>query len=197
MKKVIIGGILGAVIMFIWSFIAWSVVPLHTSTMRNIANEDSLLTVMRSSMDAKTVYVFPGMPPPAPDMTAQQKEAAMKEWEQKYAKGPTGMIFYDPKGSNPMMTDQMVIGFIISFLSVALAGWLLARSTAITSGYVTRVMYCGVLGIFISIVSHLTNWNWMGYPLDYTIAMMVDTIVGWILAGLGIAAIVKEEKPVV
>jgi len=54
-------------------------------------------------------------------------------------------------------------------------------------------MYCGVLGIFVSIVAHLTYWNWMGFPLDYTIAMMVDVIVGWILAGLGIAAVVKEK----
>jgi len=197
MKKVIIGGILGAAIMFSWGFIAWSIVPLHTPTMRNVANEDSLMAVMRSSMDAKTVYLFPGMPVPTPDMTTQQKEAAMKEWEQKYAKGPTGMIFYDPKGSSPMMADQMVIGFIMCFLSAALAGWLLARSTAVMSGYVTRVMYCGVLGIFVSLVAHLTNWNWMGFPLDYTIAMMVDTIVGWILAGLGIAAFVKEKKTAV
>jgi hypothetical protein len=197
MKKVIIGGILGAVIIFIWSFIAWGVVPLHDSTMRNIANEDSLITLMRSTMDAKTVYVFPGMPAKVPGTTSEQKEAAMKEWEQKYAKGPTGMIFYDPKGSSPMMPGQMVVGFIICFLSTALAGWLLARSTAIASGYMARVMYCGVLGIFISLVAHLTNWNWMGYPLDFTIAMMVDTIIGWILAGLGIAAVVKEKKPVV
>jgi len=133
MKKVIIGGVLGAVIMFIWSFIAWTVVPLHNSTMRNVANEDSLLAVMRTSMNAKTVYIFPGMPPVS-DMTAQQKEETMKAWEQKYMKGPTGMIFYDPNGSNPMMPVQMVIGFIICFLSAALAGWLLARSTAITSG---------------------------------------------------------------
>jgi hypothetical protein len=195
MKSILIGGLVGAVIIFVWSFLAWGVIPLHTSTMRNVANEDTLITVMRSSMDTKTVYLFPGMPPNVPGMTAEQQEAAMKEWEKKYEKGPTGMIFYDPKGSSPMMPVQMVVGFIICFLSAALAGWLLTRSTAISSGYIARVMYCGVLGIFISLVAHLTNWNWMGYPLDYTIAMTVDTIISWLLAGCGIAAIVKEKKP--
>jgi len=197
MKKVLIGGFLGAVIMYVWSFIAWGVIPLHDSTMRNVANEDSLIVVMRSTMNAKTIYVFPGKPQPTPEMTAEQKEATMKAWEQKYQRGPTGMIIYDPYGSSPMMPSQLAVGFIICFISAALAGWLLARSTAITSGYLARVMYCGVLGIFVSVVAHLTYWNWMGFPLDYTIAIMVDVIIGWILAGLGIAAVVKEKKTAV
>ena len=35
------------------------------------------------------------------------------------------------------------------------------------------------------------QWNWMGFPLDYTTAMVADTVIAWLCAGVGIAAVVK------
>ena len=49
------------------------------------------------------------------------------------------------------------------------------------------------LGIFVALVGHASYWNWMRFPTDYTIAFIVDVIVGWTLAGLAIAAIVRPE----
>jgi hypothetical protein len=46
------------------------------------------------------------------------------------------------------------------------------------------------MGIFTALIGHVSYWNWMNFPLDYTVAFVIDNVVGWTLAGLVIAAIV-------
>jgi hypothetical protein len=130
------------------------------------------------------------MPQTGMSMTEEQK-AAHAVWEAKYARGPVGMVIYDPAGTSPMMPGQMIVGFINGVLSAMLAAWLLSRSTAASSTYFSRVAFCGALGIFASLVTHVVNWNWMGYPLGFTTGLITDAVVGWMLAGLGIGSIVK------
>jgi len=187
MKKAILAGIVGGIILWVWGFFAWVVLPLHKPSMRNISNEDVVIEAMQTSIDAKGVYIFPGRP-------TDSNPASMEAYTQKYMRGPMGMIIYDPQGSDPMMVSQMISGLIIFILSAVLAAWFLSRSTAAASSYFARVLFCGMLGIFISFFSHLSAWNWMGFPLDYTTAMMIDNIIAWLVAGLGIAAIVKVPK---
>ena len=193
MKTIMIGGAVGGLILFIWGALAWTVLPLHTGSFRSLENEDPVMEVLRTSIPQKGVYGFPGEPNLSPGVTEQAAKAATEAWEAKYQRGPVGMIIYDPEGSSPMMPAQMAVGFIISFLSALLASWLLSRSTAVASGFVSRVAYCGTLGIFLSVGTHLLNWNWMGYPLDYTTAMVADAVLGWLLAGVGIASVVKVK----
>ena len=187
MKQLLLGALVGGIILFVWGWISWTILPIHASSIRNINNEEAVISAMHINMDQKGVYVFPAMP-------AVQDQTLQDEYLQKYQQGPVGMIIYDPEGSEPMMPNQMIVGLIISMIASYFAGWFLSRSTAVASSYFARVTYCGMLGVFVSLVSHLVNWNWMGYPLDYTTAWIMDAVIGWLLAGLGIAAIIKTPK---
>lgn len=187
MKQLLLAALVGGIILFMWGWLSWSVVPIHASTIKTIENEEAVVSTMHVNMTQEGVYAFPGMP-------AADDQTAVDEWTQKYKQGPVGMVIYNPEGSEPMMGSQMFAGFIISMISAYFAAWFLSRSTAVSSTYFARVAYFGMLGIFISVVSHLVNWNWMGYPLDYTVGWVMDAVIGWILAGLGIAAIVKTPK---
>lgn len=197
MKQILLAGLIGAVILFVWSFLAWSVLPIHSQTIHQIRNEDSLVAVMKTCISEKGVYFFPGMPAVTPGMSKEDQAAAMKEVEKRAARGPVGMILYDPQGSGYMMTMQMIVGFVLLLIGSGLAAWFLQRSTAAAGPYLVRVSYCGMLGIFLSVVVFLSDWNWMGYPPDYTIGMIIDAVAGWIIAGLGIAAIVKVKDKAV
>jgi hypothetical protein len=190
MKRILIAGIVGGLIMFAWGVIANALIPLHTPSLHNIPNEDAVVTALQTNLSTPGVYLFPGMP-------ADRQQSTMDAYIQKYKRGPLGMIIYRPDGADPFMAGQMITGLIIAFLSAILAAWFLSRSTAMMSKYLRRVIYCGMLGIFISVFANLNYWNWYYYPLDYTTANIADTIIGWLLAGLGIGAIIKlkEEKP--
>jgi hypothetical protein len=187
MKKLLLGSLVGGIALFLWGWLSW-VIPIHTGSIHTISNEDTVMTAMQMNMEQRGVYIFPGMP------TTTDK-AVVDEYSQKYKDGPVGMIIYDPEGSDPMSPAQMIIGFIISFLSAFFVAWFLSRSTAAASTYIARVAYCGMLGIFVSVSVHLVNWNWMGFPPDYTVGWIIDTIIGWLVAGLVISAIIKIRKP--
>ena len=187
MKKILLAGVVGGLLMFIWSAVAWLALPLHTSTIRSMANEDSVISAMKSGMDRKSVYMFPARP-------TSGDQAATDAWKQKFERGPVGMVVYSPAGSStiPEMVSEMAIGLLDSILTAMLAAWLLSRSTAAKSGYFARVMFCGTLGIFICLAVHVANWNWLMYPADYTTAWIMDSLVGWVAGGMGIAWFVKS-----
>jgi hypothetical protein len=191
MKKILIGGIAGGVVFFIWSALAWTVLPLHKPSMHSIANEDAVISALKANLGAGGLYLFPALPGTTGEMPSAGSPEMKDNAARKMREGPIGFVVYNPNGVEPLMASQFILGLILDFFAAALAAWFLSRSTAQGSPYMTRVMFCGVLGIFVSFVSHLPNWNWMGYPLDYTTAMVADTVVGWLLAGLAIAAVVK------
>lgn len=193
MKQTLIGGLVGGVILFLWGFLAWSVLMIHKDTLKNIPNEDIVMSALGGVIHEKGVYVFPGFPQENASTTEEEKAAAMSSWEQKYRRGPTGQVIYDPKGSDPIMMSQMITGLLLTILGSMLVAWFLQRSTAANASYLARVSFCGMFGIFLALGVHLVNWNWMGYPFNYTTSIIVDNVVGWVLAGLGIAAVVKRK----
>ncbi|HLX12693.1 MAG TPA: hypothetical protein VKS81_07765 [Bacteroidota bacterium] len=189
MKSAVISGIVGGIILFLWSFLAWVILPFHTASMHWIPNEDAVISTLQPLLTQKGLYVFPHQPYMKAD------EASMQAWTAKVKRGPTGMIFYDPSGSDPMMPKQMMMGIFLDFLTAFLAAWMLATSVIATAPYASRVMYFVMIGVLISVSVHLINWNWMGFPTDWTLSLIVDTIFGWTLAGLGISALIKPVHP--
>ncbi len=193
MKKIIFAGIVGGIILWIWGFIAWVVLPLHLSTVTPIPNETEFTEWLGRSLPAPGVYEFPTLPRETAGQSPAEQEAAMADYMAKYESGPTGMIFYDSSGKDPFMVNQMISGLLIFILSAAIVAWLLSRSTAAAESYLSRVIYCGMIGTLFAVGCHLSAWNWMGYPFDWTRALMIDSILAWLLAGLGISAIVRQQ----
>lgn len=183
MNKTVLGAIIGGAILFVWSFMAWTVLPLHSPTLHRIGGEDEVVAMLRSHLEKKGVYMFPGSP--------GAETGAEEAWAEKVKRGPNGYIVYDPAGADPFMPMQMLYGLILDILSAWVVCWFLARSVALNASYVGRVAFCAMFGLFAALFSSLLAWNWMGVATDYTSAMIIDAIVGWILAGLGIASMVK------
>jgi len=187
MKKILLAGVVGGLLMFIWSAAAWMALPLHTSTIKAMANEDSVVAAMKTGMDKKTVYMFPARPTAGGD-------AAMDAWKKKFSQGPVGMVIYSPAGGDTTieMVAEMGIGLVDDILVAMLAAWLLSRSTAARAGYFARVMFCGLIGVIICLFIHVANWNWMMYPVDYTTGWIADTLAAWVAGGIGIAFFVRS-----
>ncbi len=191
MKKILIAALAGGLALFIWSALSWTTLPLHKSSIHTIPNEDFVATVLKTGIPSKGVYLFPASPGMTGDLPADQAKAPAETFMKKMQTGPNFWLIYDPSGYDPAMAGQYIWGFILDLIAAILAAWLLSRSTARGASYVSRVVFCGTLGIFASFVSFLPAWNWMGYPMDYTTAMVADAVIGWLIAGLVIAAIVK------
>lgn len=191
MKKIILAAVVGGLILWVWGFLAWAVLPLHNATMRAFPDEMAAMDQFRRELPGPGVYVFPMMPDPSSAADPAVTDAAMTEYTARYASGPTGWLFYDPAGKDPFMVNQLIAGFFIFAAAAGLVAWLLSRSTAAAGSFLSRVAFCGVIGLLIAVGTHLSAWNWMDHPFDWTRAMMIDSIVAWLLAGAGIAGIIR------
>ena len=60
--RILFAGVLGAVAMFFWTFVAHELLPLGEAGVGQIPNEETVLSSMRTNMgDKPGLYFFPGM----------------------------------------------------------------------------------------------------------------------------------------
>lgn len=133
--------------MFIWTAIAHMALPLGEAGIGEVPNDEALMTAMQSSIGAKTgLYIFPGMGL-GPDATHAQRSEAMKGYEAKLEKNPSGLLLYHPAGSRPMvMSKYLTIEFATEVLEALLAVFLLAQTRIGSFG--GRLGFVTVTGIF-------------------------------------------------
>ena len=184
MKRILLAGLLGALVVFTWGILSWLVLPWHDVTLHQLPIAEPMLDVMRTNLPSSGVYAFPGHP-------ENGSSEEMAEWREKYQRGPVGLLFYSPQGKDPMSPVPYMIGFLLNFVTATLAAYLLSLTLARTVHYRQRVIFVARLGVFAALVSHIALWNWMFLPVAYTIVMALDLIVGWVLAGLVIAWRIK------
>lgn len=192
-KRIILAGVLGAIAMFIWTAIAHMATFLGEAGIGEIPNEEAVLSAMTSSIGTKKgLYTFPGMGL-GPDATHAQKSEAMKGYEAKLEKNPSGLLVYHPAGSRSMqMPKHLTIEFITQLVEALLVVWLLAQTRIVTFG--GRVTFVSVAGIFAAITTNISYWNWWGFPAFYTASYMSIQIIGFWVLGLVAAFIFRKSE---
>jgi len=192
-KRVLLAGLLGGIAMFAWTSLAHMVLPLGAAGVREIPNEQGVLSAMQTSLGAAPgFYFFPGTGL-GPDATMQQKRAAMDQYAQKLAANPSGILIYHPAGATPMTAAQLATEFFTELIEALLAVILLSQ-TRLTS-FASRLGFVIVAGMLATIATNVSYWNWYGFPATYTAAYMTTGVVGFICLGLVAAAVLKEQAP--
>jgi hypothetical protein len=185
--RIFLAGILGAIAMFAWTSIAHMALPLGEAGVQNTMDDDALLAALKSTVkDKDGFYIYPSMGL-GPDATHAQRSEAMKTYEAKLEKNPSGFFIYHPAGSRPMdMGKYLATEFITELVEALLAVWLLAQTRILTFG--GRLGFVTAIGIIAAIATNVSYWNWWGFPGNYTGAYIFIQVVGFFLVGV-IAAI--------
>ncbi len=186
--RILLGGVLGAVVLFLWGFVYWVHLSGALVPYKHMTDEAAVVEVLKENLETG-IYWFP-MPQHDPDATADEKQAAMEAYEAIHREGPLGAVIYQAKGREPMEVTVLVRGFVIDFASALLASILLCCACG-KRGYAARVAFVFGLGLFVAVSVHLIAWNFMLNPMGFTLLKIGDSVVGWLLAGLVIAAVVK------
>jgi hypothetical protein len=187
MGRVVLGGLLAGVVVFCWGAAAHMALPLGTIGVHKLPNEDGILAAFRGSITEPGFYFFPGIDHSKP-VSQSETEAVIAKIKQ----GPAGVLVIHPEGRDAMSPRQLGTELATNVVSALLAAWLLSK---VASGYVGRVLFVTVMGIFGFITVSVPYWNWYGFPTDFTLAEAIDHVVGWFLAGLVLAAIVRPIAP--
>lgn len=193
-KRVVIGGILGGLTMFVWLFVAHDVLPLGELGVQQIANDGPVLMAMQAAIPQAGLYLFPGMGL-GPNPTMQQRNAAMPAYMKKYEQSPHGMLIYHPASGAFNFGAALTKEGVINLLEGLLAAWLLSLAAA-GKAYSGRAGFVVILGVLASVTTNLEYLNWYDFPGNYVAGYMVTQIIGFTLVGLVVAAFVKAEVAV-
>jgi len=190
-KRVVIGGILGGLTMFVWLLVAHEFLPLGELGVREIPNEAPVLSAMQSSIPQAGLYLFPGMGL-GPNPTMQQRNAAMPAYMKKYEQSPHGFLVYHPASGPYNFGAALAREGSLNLLEGLLAAWLLSYAAA-GRAYSARAGFVVILGALAAITTNGEYWNWYEFPGNYVAGYMVTQIIGFTLVGLVVAAFVKGE----
>jgi hypothetical protein len=189
--RIFLAGVLGAVAMFAWTSIAHMALPLGEAGVQNTMDDEALLGALKSTVkDKDGLYIYPSMGL-GPDATHAQQSEAMKAYEAKLEKNPSGFFLYHPAGSRPMnMGKYLTTEFITELCEALLAVWLLAQTRILTFG--GRVGFVTATGIIAAIATNVSYWNWWGFPGNYTAAYIFIQVVGFFLVGVVAAVMFRR-----
>src|SRR5256886_7872352 len=188
--KILLAGILGGIVMFIWTSIAHMALPLGEAGLGEIPNESAVLSAMQSNIGDQTgLYIFPGRGL-GKNATRQEKEEAMKRMGEKIAANTSGILMYHVPGRPLALGKLLGVEFGTELLEAILAVFLLAQ-TRIAS-FAGRVGFVLVAGILAAIATNVSYWNWYGFPCVYTASYMFIQIVGFLCAGIVAALVLRK-----
>jgi hypothetical protein len=189
MKRIILGGLLGGVVLFVWGAISHMALPLGTVGLRSIppALEPAVLGAMQSGMTERALYFFPGL-----DLSRKMTDEEQQAWNLKYQAGPAGIVAFDPHpGDRVSLPAQLGTELLCNVLA-GLMGALVVFHLPAALGYGKRVLLVGALGLIVFLDVDASYWNWYGFPTSYALVQLVDHTVAWLLAGLVLARICRQ-----
>jgi len=194
MKRILLAGILGGLTLFVWLYVAHELLGLGEMGVGEIPNEGVVLSAMRGAIPEAGFYIFPGVGL-GPKATGEQRRAAMPEYMKKYEQSPHGVLVYHPASGPFQFGTALGREFALNVLQALLAAWLISIAASVR-GYSARVGVVVVAGVLVAISTNVEYWNWYAFPGNYVAGYMTTQIVGFVLAGLVIAAFVKNGTPV-
>ncbi len=174
MKKLIIGSLVAAILMFGWQAASWMALNLHEKSYLYTPAQDSLMNALKGSLTEEGMYHLPGMPPGS---THEQAEAMAKNLEGK----PWAIVTWH-KSYNFDMTMPIIKGFMISLISCILLCFVIARFAVKNFWSIlwTSLMMGFTCFLFVWYNGHV----WFQTPWAVLNPELIDDLVSWGLAGL-------------
>ena len=188
MKRLITGGIVGGITLFMWGFVSWVVLTWHFDTVRHDSSVMAVVEDIEDNLQETGVYYFPPMTTMRPD------ETEMEAYTELHKNSPSGMIFYNAEHLDPMSPSRLFVGFLVDVGAALFATLLLIVALPSLPKYWGRVVYVAALGVFAIFAIRMVDGVFFNLPIRWTVNQTLDTAISWILVGLVLAAIVRPRK---
>ena len=188
MKKILLAAILGAVIIFLWGFLSWTVIHFHDASYLSLSSGDEVADILKEKINENGVYYYPG------DMGDAESGAELEVLEEKHKKGPLFTIIYIKKGQELMNPMIFIKGFVVFFIAALIITFILNMVKDSLPTFIRRFSFLLSFALFAGFATYINNYVWLHYPLEYSLVMALDVLIGWALAGILIAAIIKPER---
>jgi len=178
-----IAAISGRAIIFIWGAISHLLLFIG-SGFTPLPDEENIVKTLESSIPKKGLYFFPGK-----DFRQSVTKDQESAFQKKFQTGPVGILVYRPVGGDPLAPNKLltqVASNLITTFILSLVGSLIILP------YWKRVFIIGLLGALACASVSTIYWNWYEFPTSFFLAQCADQVIGFFLAGLAIARIIRQ-----
>lgn len=179
MKRVIVAGLLGWVLMIVWTAVVNGVFGFRSRIdMKRIPDERRVYEVLKESVVEPGRYVVNPEVSPARAFPGEE---------------PVFSIHYSGVGhgfAGPLAVLQLAV----SLLALMVAAWMLSTaSERILSSYPRKVLFFASIGFLFAVFDDLMDFGIGGYPLSDALALAVHDVVVWTFVGLVVAWRIRPE----
>jgi hypothetical protein len=179
--RIIVAGIIGGVLMFVWGAIAHTRLHIGDIDMKYGTPSEQITAALQAEAPEAGIYMLP-----TPTKQQMNDEAAVKKHAEQYAGKPYAWIVHMPNGNPGLNNMGPVLGkqLVSDTLSALLLAWVLSLLPA---GFGKRVMVAAGMGVFAWLVVQVPLMNWYLFPMGYTLGLGLKFLIGWLIAGAGMA----------
>lgn len=172
MKQTIIGTLVGALLLFIWQFLSWTILDLHRPAQDYTPKQDSILSYLNNHLEKEGGYFLPTVPKgsSADEVQALEKEMVGKPW---------ATIQYH-SSYNANMGMNMGRGIAVNIVILLLVIRIIQRISS--PSFIQIFGICFTIGFIIFLNTAYTNHIW--FKLFDIRAFLIDSLVMWGLVGL-------------
>ena len=186
MVRVIVAVVLAAVVQFAWGFAFYGQLSSMDHMTTRAPDESAVAQALAGTLPETGTYFLPLCPGP------NATEAETKAHADRAEAGPLVQIHYRKEGfSMAQMPVMMGMGFGHTMLTVVLAALLLRSVLPSLPTYLGRVAFVFGLGVFAAVALRMGDMIWFHHHWTYVAGQMVFCVVGWLLAGAVMGAIIR------
>ena len=183
--RILVAGLAGGIVLFIWGAVSHMVLGVGEMGFKTIPNEVSVVSNLKANLSEPGMYIVPGM-----DMTRTPTAEEQAAWTAKYQEGPNALVIYQPTGVAPFSPQQLGIELLSNILAAIVVALMLSWLVPSFSKRVALATLFG-LGAWLSI--DVSYWDWYRFPSEFITGELIEQVVGWFIAGLVMAFIVRPR----
>lgn len=179
--RILVAGLIGGILMFIWGVAAHMALGLGNVGFKLPANENVVLATLHQGLGEQAgIYVLPSLDP-----KKMSDPAEVIAYSQKAIRSPYAWVVYLPQGEDMTRMGQQIPRQWASDTLSALALAFVMGVAAL--GFRRRMAVAVAAALFSWLSLSVPYWNWFRFPLDFTLAALVEQLIGWLLAGAAMA----------
>jgi hypothetical protein len=179
-KRVLIGGLLGGLVLIVWLIAVDGLLGFKRSIeMDRLPNERVVYEFLSKQVTEPGRFVC------NPEVTPGQRFPG---------DDPIFAIHYTGLGHNDA-GQEIILGLVVVLLAPIIGAWLLWNaSSRVHSSYGSRVVFFATIGIIVALFSILARFGLASYSLGDAVALGIHDFAAWLLAGLLVAWKVNPAK---
>jgi len=180
-SKLILGGLIGGLILFIWQFLSWSMLNLHGSQLSYTSSQDAILECLKENNLSEGSYFLPTVSPDIPS-------SEHMDYMEKFVGKPWATISYH-NSMKMNMGMNMFRAFVVNVVAVLLLCYLLLGNPNLNFKMVL------ISSLLVGLISYLTvpylNSIWFE---TNTMPDLIDALVQWGLCGAFLGWFLNRDK---